>query len=60
MASSFYAENAAWGNLIDIIQEEPYIYLDSLYIWEKENKEKILIKPFPEYNIRMQIEYDYI
>lgn len=59
MPVQFDSENAVWGDLISIVNEEPYIYMDGLFIWEGENREKVLLKPFPEFNIRMDVEYIY-
>ena len=52
--------NTAWGELVSIAIEEPYTLLDGLAIWEDENKEQFLLKPFPDFSIYHSIEYIYI
>lgn len=51
--------NTIWGELISIMLEEPYTLMDELTIWEDENKEQFLLKPFPDYSIYHHIEYIY-
>lgn len=46
------ATNAAWGELMDIVRDEPYIYLDNITFWFNKENDITLIKPVEIFNER--------